>query len=119
MCSKIILILDSDVQRRTQMRYTLSLHGYKVVEATNLQEAATLCSARGTPIDLAILDADAESGSKWPIGHPCAPLLTIRPESYAQNPPDDFWQLPFDPDQLLSEVSSALAELGGVRGDKN
>ncbi|MFL6415158.1 MAG: response regulator [Bryobacteraceae bacterium] len=39
-------------------------------------------------------------------------------ESQAQNPPDDFWQLPFDPDQLLSQIRSALSYSGAVnRGD--
>src|SRR4051812_6743677 len=98
------------------MHYTLSSHGYKVLEATNLEQAATICSAREISIDLAILDAAAEPGLKWPMWHPCAPLLTILSESEAQNSSDDFWQLPFDPDQLLSQVESAVAESGAVKG---
>jgi DNA-binding response OmpR family regulator len=97
------------------MRYTLSSHGYKVLEATNLEQAANICSARDISIDLAILDVAAEPGLKWPMWHPCAPLLTILSESQAQNPPDDFWRLPFDPDQLLSQVRSAVAGSGAVK----
>src|SRR4051812_17803132 len=100
------------------MRYVLSLHGYKVFEATNVEQAATICSAREESIDLAMLEAAAEPGLTWPTWHPCAPLLTILSESQAQHPHDDFWQLPFDPDQLLSQVRSALAESGEVKGDE-
>jgi|GEM_PF-1784975 CheY-like chemotaxis protein len=98
------------------MRYVLSSHGYKVLEAMNLEQAAVFCSAREICIDLAILDAAAGPGSKWPISHPCAPLLTIVSEAQAQNASDDFWQLPFDPDHLLSEVRSALPADNGVEG---
>ncbi|MFL6446958.1 MAG: response regulator [Bryobacteraceae bacterium] len=113
--SKTILILNSDVQRRTQMRYVLSSQGYKVLEATNLEQAGTLCSGREISIDLAILDAGAEPALNWPIWHPCAQLVTIFSECEAQNPPDDFWQLPFDPDQLLSRVRSAVGDSGAVK----
>jgi len=92
------------------MRYVLSSQGYKVFEATNLEQAATICSAREVSINLAILEAAAEPGLTWPDWHPCAPLLTIVPEFQAQHPPEDFWRLPFDPDQLLSQVRRALVE---------
>jgi CheY-like chemotaxis protein len=94
------------------MRYTLSSYGYRVVEAANMQEAATFCSAREISIDLAILHAAAESDSKWPTSHPCAPVLTILSDAQGQNPSDDFWQLSFDPEELLSQVRSALADRG-------
>jgi CheY-like chemotaxis protein len=96
------------------MRYVLSSDGYKVLEATDLEQAAIICSARMESLDLAILETAAEPGLTWPRSHPCTPLLTILPEFQAQYPSDDFWQLPFDPDQLLSQVRSALAEGKGV-----
>jgi DNA-binding response OmpR family regulator len=112
MCSKTILVLDSDVQRRTQIRYVLSQDGYKVLEATNPQHAESISSVREIPIDLVIRDALAESDFSWPEWRPWAPvlLLTTLSRSRIQNSPDDFWRIPFDPEQLLSEVRSALAQ---------
>ncbi len=115
MCSKTtptILVLDPDVQRRMQIRYTLSLHGYHVVEASNSRQAETICSVDEVPIDLVIRDAGAESGFEWPPWRPRAPLLLTERESQSQNSPDDFWRLPFDPEQLLSQVHTALAQTG-------
>jgi hypothetical protein len=72
-----------------------------VLEATNLPLAAIICAAREMPID----------GSTWPIWHPCAPLLLTRLcESQVQDSAGDFSQLPFDPEQSLSQVPSALAQ---------
>lgn len=117
MSSKSILVLDSDVQRLTQIRYTLSLHGYKVLEATNAREAETICFAGEIPIDLVILNTAAELDFKWPQRRPCTPVLLLRmpSEHQFQTPHDDFWQLPFDPEQLLSDVGSALAETGAAK----
>ena len=112
MSTETILVLDSDVQRRTQIRYVLSLDGYKVLEAVSPQHAETICSVREIPIDLVIRDVPAETGFSWPEWRPCAPvlLLTILSQSRIQNSADDFWRIPFDPEHLLSEVRSALAQ---------
>ena len=111
MYSKTILVQDSDVQRRAQIRYTLSLDSYKVLEAASPGDAQTICSVREIPIDLVIRDAEAESGLKWPRWRPCAPLLALSTfyEPEVQDSPDDFWLLPFDPEQLIFQVSSILA----------
>jgi CheY-like chemotaxis protein len=112
MCSKTILVLDLDAQRRTQIRYTLSLHGYKVLEAANSRHAEAICSVNELAIDLVIRDASPESAFRWPPSRPPAPLLKITPEFQVQDSPGDFWRLPFDPEQLLSQVSFALAQTG-------
>jgi DNA-binding NtrC family response regulator len=112
MMCKAILVLDSDVQRRTQIRYTLSLHGYNVLEAANSRHAEAICSVDDFGIDLVIRDASPESAFRWPPWRPPAPLLTIIPESQVQDSPGDFWRLPFDPEQLLSQINSALAQTG-------
>ena len=112
MCSKTILVLDSDVQRRTQIRYTLSLHGYNVLEAANPHHAEAICSVDDFAIDLVICEASPESAFRWPPWRLPAPLLTIAPESQVQDSPGDFWRLPFDPEQLLSQINSALTQTG-------
>jgi DNA-binding NtrC family response regulator len=110
MSSKRILVLDSDVQRRTQIRYTLSSHGYDVLEAANSTHAEAICSVDELAIDLVIRDSAPKSEFRWPSSRPPAPLVTIPPEFQVQDPPGDFFRLPFDPEQLLSQVSSALAQ---------
>jgi len=112
MCSETtILVLDSDVQRRTQIHCALSLHGYKVLEAANPSHAEAICSVREISIDLVIRDA-AEEGFEWPLWRPCVPFLPLPTPSECPNEDStaDFWRLPFNPERLLFQVSSALAQ---------
>ena len=112
MCFKTILVLDSNVQRRTQLHYTLSLHGYKVIEAANSRDAEDILSIGEIPVDLVIREPGGQFDLKWPTWRRYAPilLLTVSSESQRDDSPDDFWRLSFDPEELLSRIGSALAQ---------
>jgi DNA-binding response OmpR family regulator len=106
---KTILLLDSDVQRRSQIRCSLSAHGYKVLEAANLWHAETICSLREVSIDLVIQDADVPSGFKWPRWRPNAPLLlTVYSSPHVKGSLQDSGRVAFNPEDLMAQVSSAL-----------
>ncbi|HZS55060.1 MAG TPA: response regulator [Bryobacteraceae bacterium] len=110
MSAKIILVVDADAQRRAQIRYTLSPQEYKVLEAASLQEAESICSKTEIHVDLVIRVSDSQHESERPRWRRLVPIpvLTVLFESQARNITDDFWRLPFDPEQLLSNVKSVL-----------
>ena len=67
-----ILVQDSDVQRRTQIRYTLSLKGYKVLEAGSPKDAEIICAMKEVSIDLVIRETETPDNFHWPMA-PASP----------------------------------------------
>ncbi len=107
-----ILVQDSDVQRRTQIRYTLSLKGYKVLEAGSPKDAEIICAMKEVSIDLVIRETETPDNFHWPMWRRQAPTIALAAFCDA---PDrgsrvDFWRLPFSPDYLLLRVQYALAQ---------
>ncbi|MBV8073007.1 MAG: hypothetical protein JO270_24115 [Acidobacteriaceae bacterium] len=115
MYRKTILLVDPEVQRRAQIRYTLALHGYFVLEAACVGDAKTIWSAPEISIDLVIRDTDGDGSVEWPEWRPCVPLLLLSQfsQSQVESGSDDFWSLPFDPERLLLQVAWALRSARG------
>jgi len=114
MYSKTLLVLDSNVPRRTQIQYTLSLSGYKILEAASLREAKLICYSKKIHVDLVIADSGAFPSSAWSHWRSVTPVLLLISSSskdQLQSPRNDFWRLPFDPKELVSSVASVLEQI--------
>ncbi len=98
MNSNMILVLASDVQRRTQISHTLLLGGYKILEAVNPPHLEVICCQKGSEIDLIIAEGEPKSSSEWKRLCPHADLLHL-----------PTWSESFSPEQLLSQVRLKLS----------
>lgn len=97
MNSKMILVLDPNVQRRSQICHTLLLSGYEIIEAINAQHVEAICRQKGSEVDLIIAEAESKSPSEWKHVCPHAELLHLPIRSG-----------PSTAEQLLSQVRLAL-----------
>jgi len=108
MNSKLILVQDSDVQRRTQICRHLLLHGYRVLEAINSQHAASFCYQQGAAIDLVISDTKPEYSPAWRCLCPHAQVLTLATgaSKWGNSGQQSEFASPFSVEQVAREVRS-------------
>jgi len=113
MDSKIILVQDSDVQRRTYICRGLMLNGYKVLEAINSQHAESICHQRGCEVDLIIANSESEPDSEWRRLCDRAQLLALPALASGSSPRKPGVQETFSLEQLLLRVGSMLSREPG------
>jgi len=116
-----ILLIEDEETLRKLARQTLTLYGYKVLEASNGEAAVSLCEEHTEPIDLVLTDVIMPGLSGREVAHQ---LLELRPEVrvlFMSGYTDDaivhqgvldeaanFIQKPFAPDALARKVREVL-----------
>jgi len=116
-----ILLIEDEETLRKLARQTLTLYGYKVLEASNGEAAVSLCEEHPEPIDLVLTDVIMPGLSGREVAHQ---LLELRPEVrvlFMSGYTDDaivhqgvldeaanFIQKPFAPDALARKVREVL-----------
>jgi DNA-binding response OmpR family regulator len=115
-------VVEDDAAVRRLVRAMLRANGYQVLEASNGNQALALFRARGSNIDLAVIDIKMPGMCGLDLAGLLDPQRTVLPilyisgmarsvavESIARSSPEQMLPKPFSEEQLLDRVRGLLA----------